>query len=251
MTWEVREESCKELQPALRRTLSQEVVEHLLQFISRGETPTLRLPPEHVLCQRLQVSRTALREGLSALSHLGVIQTHGKAKIGSTIAARSQLLNQDGVLVAREEVEHPLEVRALLEPPMAALAAERATAQALGDVERWLSLMRQASDDHALVVEYDSGFHVAIARATGNPTLVYMVSAIADALTTTRELSLSAPHGVANALSGHRAILDALRAHDPVAAQAAMSAHIQAVAQLIQDQRAPAEPSPPTPSSLR
>lgn len=237
MDLNVGEGSSAGLRPVRRRTLSQEVVERLLRFIASGDAPVRRLPPEPVLCEQLEVSRTALREGLSALSQLGVIQTRGKARIGSTVAARSQLLSRDGVALVREGVEHPLEVRALLEPPMAALAAGRMTAQALSDIERFLALMREAGEEHELIVEYDSGFHVAIARATGNPTLVYMVSAIADALAATRELSLAAPGGVETALSGHQTIVDALRAHDSAAAQAAMHAHIQDVAQLLRQNR--------------
>ncbi len=93
--------------------------------------------------------------------------------------------------------------------------------------------MDHASDGPDLIVEYDSGFHVSIARSTGNPTLVHMVSAIADALASTRRLSLHAPGGTERSIAGHRAIVEALVARDPPRAENAMRAHLDDVASLI------------------
>jgi DNA-binding FadR family transcriptional regulator len=222
------------LVPVERRTLSDEVVDRLVELIAAGTSPTQRLLPEHALCDRLGVSRSALREALSALAHLGIIETRGKARIGSTVAARSHLLRRAAAATSTpEQIRHSLEARRLLEPQMAALAAERATPEALSVVRHFLDHMERAADGPDLLVDYDSGFHVAIARATGNPTLVHMVSAIADALATTRTLSLHARRGFERSMEGHRAIMDALVARDPQRAAAAMEEHLDVVEELI------------------
>jgi GntR family transcriptional repressor for pyruvate dehydrogenase complex len=96
-----------------------------------------------------------------------------------------------------------------------------------------------------MLVDYDSGFHVAIARATANPTLVHMVSAIADALASTRALSLHAPRGVERSMAGHREIMDALVARDAERARSAMEEHLAEVAALIAS--APGAESGPAP----
>lgn len=216
--------------------MSEHVLDQLLSFIAAGDSPTQRLLPEHALCDRLGVSRSALREALSGLGHLGIVETHGKVRVGSTVAARAHMIRRVAAAGSPpEQVRHSLEARNLLEPPMARLAAQRATPDALAVIEEFLELMEgQSVGGEALIIEYDSGFHVSIARATGNPTLVHMVSAIADALSSTRELSLHAPGGVARSIAGHHAIVAAIRDRDGDRAHAAMQQHLDDVAELIQ-----------------
>ncbi len=127
-----------------------------------------------------------------------------------------------------------MEARTLLEPPMARLAAERATLQSLEIIEQFLDLMERGPDGRELITDYDSGFHVSIARATRNPTLVHVVSAISDAIASTRRLSLRAPGGTELSIAGHRAILNALIDRDGPRAEATMRAHLQDVTRLIQ-----------------
>lgn len=76
------------------------------------------------------------------------------------------------------------------------------------------------------VVEYDSAFHVAIARTTRNPTLVTLVAALTDASREAREASFQPSTAVRTYLHDHRAILQAIRDGDPDKARAAMTAHL-------------------------
>ncbi len=224
-----------ELAQLRHRTLAEEVLYRLLEFIAAGDSPSQQLLPEHALCERLGVSRGALREALAGLGHLGIVETRGKTRIASTVAARAHILRQEvAANPSREGVAHAMEARVLLEPPMARLAAERATPADLDVIRRFLQLMERSADGPELIVDYDSGFHISIARSTGNPTLVHMVSAIADALASTRSLSLHAPHGAEKSIAGHHAIVEALVARDPPRAEEAMRAHLTDVAALIE-----------------
>ncbi len=227
------------------RTLAEEVLHRLLEFIAAGDSPSQQLLTEHALCERLGVSRGALREALAGLGHLGIVETRGKARIASTVAARAHLLRQTVAAdLSREGVAHAMEARGLLEPPMARLAAERATSESLESIQRFLGLMETAPDGPELIVDYDSGFHISIARSTGNPTLLHMVSAIADALASTRRLSLHAPGGAEKSIAGHHTIVDALVARDPPRAEHAMRAHLADVAALIEGAAAGGSQSP-------
>lgn len=218
------------------RSLSDEVLDRLLEFIAASSTPTQQLLPEHALCERLGVSRSALREALSGLGHLGIVETRGKARFGSTVAARAHMVRRAAATGSPlEGLQHALEARGLLEPPLARMAAERRTDAALKGIGEFLQLMEEQPPNGVdLVIDYDSGFHISIARATGNPTLVHMVSAITDALAATRVLSLHAAGGYETSMAGHRAIYAAIRDRDGTAAHAAMEAHLADVSRLVE-----------------
>jgi GntR family transcriptional repressor for pyruvate dehydrogenase complex len=222
------------IRPAKRRSLPEEIVDQLLELIASATTPKYRLPPERKLCEQLGVSRTSLREALSALSHLGVLETHGKAKMGLAPRARAQLVARAGSGAAeRELMTDPLEVRRMLEPEVAARAAERATEQEFADMGEWLRQMEEGASRGERVVEYDSAFHVSIARATRNGTIVQLVAALTDALRESRELSFMPRDAAEIALEGHRLILAALRARDADGARRAMGQHLDQVERLI------------------
>jgi GntR family transcriptional regulator, transcriptional repressor for pyruvate dehydrogenase complex len=221
------------IRPTRRRTLTQEIVEQLLDFVAGQGTPEQRLPSERRLCERLGVSRTSLREALAALVELGVLDARGKIKYGNGPRARAQLIARGAKAPGdRQLITDPLEARRMLEPEVAAMAASRANEQALDEVRTWVRLMDGVAR-HTEVLDCDCGFHVAIARATGNGTLVQLVRALTDSLRESRELSFIPPESVALALDGHRVILDALEGRDPRKAREAMSAHLDQVEQLI------------------
>jgi GntR family transcriptional repressor for pyruvate dehydrogenase complex len=222
------------LRPARRRSLTEEIVTQLLHMLADSPPPEARLPTERVLCERLEVSRASVREALSALSQLGVVETRGKGKYGSTAGAHALLLARETTDVYEQELlRHPLEARQLLEPHVAALAARRRTDKHLAEIEHWLSQMQGAQERDEQIVSYDSAFHVSIARATHNPTLVRLVRTLTDSLSASRALSFSAEHAKETAISGHAGILDALRDADPARARRAMTRHLDEVERLI------------------
>src|SRR5262249_20997990 len=213
-----------------QRSLSEEIVNELLELIAASDTPGHLLPPERLLCERLEVSRASLREALSALNHLGVLEVRGKRKYGNPVRARAHLVARSTAGGAEQElVTDPIQVRRMLEPEIAAMAAEHATEQALDEIEQWLRLMREGVRRGERIVEYDSSFHVAIARATSNRMLVQLIGALTDALIESRELSFGPREAAETALSGHTAILDALRTRDRERAREAMRKHLNDV----------------------
>jgi DNA-binding FadR family transcriptional regulator len=233
------------LRPTRRRSLPHDVADQLIELIASSTGGEVALPPERRLCEQLSVSRNVLREALSALDHQGVVETRGKARVGVTARARAALVARvPSGGPERELVLDPIEVRRMLEPEAAALAAQRAGEDAIGELERWLGRMKEGVARGERVVEYDSAFHVAIAQATGNHTLVALIGALTDALRDSRERSFT-PDGAAEAaIDDHRAIVTAIRARDAPAAEQAMRAHLARVEDLIRASLAQAPPGP-------
>jgi DNA-binding FadR family transcriptional regulator len=221
--------------PTQRRNLPHEVTAQLLELIAASSSPDLVLPAERQLCVQLSVSRNVLREALAALHQAGVIETRGKTRIAHVGSARAQLISQlpDDPGSEGDMVLDPIEVRRMLEPEVASVAAKRASPDGVREIERWVSLMADAAERGEAVVDYDSAFHVAIARATGNRTLVELVRALNDALKPSRALSFRPERAAALALEDHQSILTAIRDQDGPAARKAMRRHLDRVERLI------------------
>lgn len=220
--------------PASRKRLTQQLVEQLLELVSASGSPEVALPAERRLCEQLDVGRNALREALSALEHLGVLETRGKRHVASRSRARAQLVARVGETESSSKLLFdPQEVRGILEPDAAALAAERADDEALAEIERWITLMAEAIERDESVVDYDSAFHVSIARATRNHTMVELVGALTDALHESRELSFRPAQAPREALEDHRRILAAIRAGERDGAAREMRAHLARVEDFI------------------
>jgi GntR family transcriptional regulator, transcriptional repressor for pyruvate dehydrogenase complex len=222
------------VRPARRKSLPEEITEQLLELIAAETAEEPRLPSERLLSEQLGVSRASLREALSALNELGVLDTRGKTKYARTARARAALVAR----VASKEPEQelildPLEVRRMLEPEVAARAAERLSERDLRELERWLHLMEEAASRGERFIEYDSAFHVSIARATRNHTLIQLVAALTDVLREGRERSFEPPEAAKRALDDHRLILGALTARDSGKARRAMRTHLRHVEELV------------------
>jgi GntR family transcriptional repressor for pyruvate dehydrogenase complex len=217
-----------------RRSLPEEIVDQLLELIAADVADEQRLPPERAFAEQLGVSRASLREALSVLNELGVIESRGKAKYARTARARAALVARVAATEPEQElITDPIEVRRMLEPEVAARAAERVTARGLSELDSWLRLMEEAASRGERFIEYDSAFHVSIARATGNRTLVHLIAALTDVLRESRERSFDPAEAVERALDDHRLILSALHARDPYAARRAMRQHLDHIEDLI------------------
>lgn len=214
-----------EIRPLRRATLYQEIVEQLQELILEGElAPGERLPTERDLAERFGVSRTTVRQALAALEARGLIESHvgsgtylAKSEKGFTIAVLAQLL--DG---ARLRLAEALEVRAILEPAVARMAAQRAKAEDVGAIRQALEAMERAEDP----LQSDLAFHAAIAQASRNRLMRTVLEALASRLRESRQLSLTAPGGLEQSLEDHRRILAAISARDAGAAETAMREHI-------------------------
>ena len=185
-----------------------------------------KLPSERDLADMLQVSRPTVREAMIALEVSGLIEV--RVGSGIYVAARPK---RTGIVDAGVGPFEILEMRLVVEPRACALAAERITDDQLAELASVYAEMER-NDQTPVVESVDRRFHVAIAEATENAALASTVDWLWD-LRVQSGLSkgfhrLIIDEGVYPALSEHGAILAALQARDPDAAQTAMRLHLEA-----------------------
>jgi DNA-binding FadR family transcriptional regulator len=198
------------------------------QIISSRLPPGKPIPPETTLCANLNISRTALREALIVLASKGLVEA--RQKIGTVVRPREEwnMLDADILTwrVESPEADHVIaelyELRKLIEPLAASLAASEATRR---DIERLRTAyddMVVAGDDGAKVLDPDVRFHRAVIAATGNSLFASVGIIIAAALEVNFKTIKDSPRGHAWALPLHKAVVDAIAAHDSKAARVAM-----------------------------
>lgn len=215
-----------------RARLSNAIVSDYLRKIGAGEIePGAPLPPESVLCETYGVGRSVVREALQALDAKGFIVVRQGSV--ATVAPKYHwhVLDQEFLEVTNAEEYFVLlqEARELLEPRLAAIAATRASDDAIdemADINHQLATVKDSPSQHA---ELDIAFHDAVARATDNAILVSMHSSITGLGQRTRSASAAVPGAIDRAVMWHEQIVDALRARDSIGASAAMHLHLRQV----------------------
>ncbi len=218
--------------PIKTKKIWEEIVDQLKAMITNGELkPGDKLPSERDLAESLNVSRASVREALTTLEAIGILEINPgegtfirQTSDAETFAPLTLLLT-----VERNPEAQMMEVRRVLETEMASLAAQRATAENLDRIEKSLLLMKSAKNTHD-AVDADLRFHFAIAEATQNTILLRLMNTIADlmhhSLRTDRENLYSHPPTGQRILREHDAIFLAIRNHDPEFARNAMLEHI-------------------------
>ena len=193
--------------------------------------PGDRLPPERELAERFQVSRSSLREAIRALALQGlVVSRPGAGTFVSTESVETILsIIAGSINGCRNYLSDIFEVRHLLEPQIAALAAERATTEDIQSMARSLEEQAGQIDRGETGVEGDTAFHFAMTRATHNQALVRVMSTIADVVRQSRDQSLQTPGRPQRSLASHRRILDIISKGEAEAARPAMEHHLSDV----------------------
>jgi GntR family transcriptional repressor for pyruvate dehydrogenase complex len=232
--------------PVKSARLYEQIVEQIQESITSGDLQAgQRLPPERELAEQFNVSRTAVREAVKALREKGLVEIHrGRGTFVADISnSTREIVRGSFDLLMRVEAEHAfnnlLEVRSMLEPQIAAMAAEQATAADITALEEAIETMDEALDDAQTFIRTDHEFHLILARATQNVLIPVLIDAIVELLMEQRARIFKVEGGPEHGQFHHRRILAAMKQKDPVAASQAMKAHLE---QVIVDSRAAAEP---------
>jgi GntR family transcriptional regulator, transcriptional repressor for pyruvate dehydrogenase complex len=224
-----------DLRPIPRSPLYEQVADRLRAFIDAQQLqPGDRLMAERELSARLGVSRTSVRQALTALKVQGLVEIrHGEGVFLSR--EPRDVIPTLASEIAGSEVDHPMiwEVREGIEAQAARLAAARRDD---GD----LRAMRAALDEMAASIaagddgiEGDRHFHLAVVAAARNPLLSKLMAELAELVDRTSEASLTHAGRPTVSLEGHRAILDAIASGDGDAAAERMRAHVETSREVI------------------
>lgn len=212
--------------PGLLRGLHGETVETLGSRIVKGYyTPGSQLPPQQ-LERELGISSTVLREAMRVLAAKGLVES--RQKLGTVVRPRSAWSLLDADLLRWQEgnedasfLDDLAEVRFIIEPAAARLAAARRTDQDLEELRDALRAMIDAGTDGSGVVDADIAFHRALLQAAHNELLSRMEFILESGLRA-RDMLVHNRSGWPDSVPVHRAILFAVEAGDSAAAEHAV-----------------------------
>jgi GntR family transcriptional repressor for pyruvate dehydrogenase complex len=205
------------------------VTRRLLDYFTSGRIERGgRLPSERRLAESLGVGRSAVREALAALELLGVVSVRPGS--GTYLkSSASELLPQTlswGLLLDEPRTRELIDVRHALEVQAARLAATAATPEVVAGLEESVATMAVHGQDYPVFVEADMRFHQLLGAGTGNVTLADLLTTLRSLLRVWVERAVAYDEHTRVTRSEHGAVLEAVRAHDPDRAAAAMDRHM-------------------------
>jgi GntR family transcriptional repressor for pyruvate dehydrogenase complex len=214
-----------------RRRLYQQIAENIEELILNGTySPGSRLPAEQELADQYEVSRNVIREALKSLKEVGLVSIRtgsGTYVCQPTTEPASEALHRflrhstDGFTIA-----HFYEIRRMLEPDSARLAAQRADEDDLRAIRASLESMEAHREDSEAWSHADLDFHLAIAAATHNPLIHSILYPLVDPLRKVIAAGHAHPSGAKAGLEAHKRITAAIEERAPERAHQCMLDHL-------------------------
>ena len=213
--------------------LYEQIVQQVEESIQKGALKLgAQLPPERELAEQFGVSRTAVREAVKALREKGVVEAYpgrGTFITGGTSYSIRQSLDRMMKMGQAEGSVFLAEVREILEPEIAALAAKRADQENLAAMREEVAKMDAAKKDPDAFIEADLDFHLALAEAAANPIILSLIDSIVGLLREQRMRIFHVEGGPERGQYHHKRIMEAVEKGDPLGAREAMKAHLRQV----------------------
>jgi GntR family transcriptional repressor for pyruvate dehydrogenase complex len=224
--------------------LYEQIVQQVEESIHKGAMkPGDQLPPERELAQQFGVSRTAVREAVKALREKGLVEAYpGRGTFITDGTSYSMRQSLDRMLrVGQAEGSGFLaEVREILEPEIAGMAATRADTEDLASMREQIRIMDEARKDPDAFIEADLDFHLTLAEAAANPIILSLIDSIVGLLREQRMGIFQVEGGPERGQYHHKKIMEAIEHKDSAGARAAMKAHLRQVRE--DSRRAPGGP---------
>jgi GntR family transcriptional repressor for pyruvate dehydrogenase complex len=222
-----------QFKPVESRRLYQQIADQIREMIDRGgfEAGT-KLPAERDLAVQLGVSRPSLREAMIALDVEGRVEVRSGSGVYVSTAKPGPVPARTAAM--GESPSQLMEARSVIEGEVVTLACARTTPESLARLREVLKEMEAAIERRRARVDLDRQFHLTLADMSGNAVLSRLVGELFDERHSPISAKISSRFESTRtwkiALKEHEAILKALETRDPIAAQAAMRAHLKASA---------------------
>ena len=215
-----------------RRSVTMDTAALIKDMISDGRLgPGARLPSERTLSEALGVSRPSVREAIRSLVAMHILEArHGSGTYVSSLSL-DELLRplQFAVTLADSGIRDLFDVRALIEPGAAALAAQRATDEELAEIERTATTSTAPELNQEQRGEADIEWHDLIVRCSHNGLLINVAQSISLLSVESRAITVRIPGILDQAVEDHDRIAKAICSRKPAAAQKAMHRHLENV----------------------
>src|ERR1035437_2005081 len=213
--------------------LYEQIVQQIEESILKGSLKLGdQLPAERELAQKFGVSRTAVREAVKALTEKGLVEAFSGRGTFITDGTQQAIKQSLDLMIKIGQPEGSVqlaEVREILEPEIAALAAIRCEEQHLASMREAVAVMDQAKQDPDAFIEADLDFHLALAEAAANPISLSLLDSIVGLLREQRLRIFNVEGGPDRGQYHHKRILEAVREHDAEKARASMRAHLKQI----------------------
>jgi GntR family transcriptional repressor for pyruvate dehydrogenase complex len=212
-----------------KNLLSERIAARLLLLIKDRELrPGDRLPPERELSAMMNVSRPSLREALSALSIMGVINhMHGSGTFVASLEPARLIEHLDFILSLDNSTLLDLfEARRIIEVNLSGIAAEKITNAEIDGLEHCLALSEETYNNPKRFSECDLEIHTRISDAAHNKILSILMATINKLNVYSRTRTGEFPDVREQSVLAHKRIILAIKSHDPIAARAAMKEHL-------------------------
>ncbi len=219
-------------EPLARRTYVADVIRTIKDMILDGRlAPGQRLPPERALSEALGVSRPTVREAIGSLQAMNILESrHGAGTFVASLSVEELLRPLQFVLsLADGGLEHLFEVRLLLEPGAAALAAVRADEDDIAAIRACAERAEAEIGKPELMPALDAELHERIVLASGNPLLVHLHAATSALGAESRSYTTRLPGVLDDTIAEHGEIVAAIAAGDDEGARLAMETHLRRV----------------------
>lgn len=224
------------MKPASTLSLPDRLSVDLERLILDGElAPGDRLPPERSLAELFGVSRVSIREALRELENRGLIDRKpGRGTVVLSPGDRSGIAEQIGEAVnsADAVIRDIMELRAIVEPPIARITAGRATPRDIAQLQELVEAMEKEVTGERYA-ELDRAFHQSIAQYTHNPLLELINEQIAQQIAPSRGSRYQTRERRQISSAAHRRIFEAIADGDGDRAEAEARAHVLDIAQQI------------------
>jgi GntR family transcriptional repressor for pyruvate dehydrogenase complex len=215
--------------PIKKAKVYEEIVAKIKDMIEKGRFKSGdQLPVERELAEVFRVSRSSVREALRSLESQGFIESRqgdGTYIANQPVEALVSPL-ASVILTEKDDQMELFEMRRMIEPDLAYLAAERATDEEIDLLEKVLALQEEQIGRGDYSPDVDRNFHYIMARAAKNKALLRITDNIIDLLAESRELYLQVDGRPQKSILRHREVLEAIRARDPERAEKCMLDHL-------------------------
>ena len=221
--------SNKVLIPVVRTTLTADICRQMVNHLIRGVWGEgEKIPAERDLCKQLGVGRASLREALKALEIMGMIET--RLGDGTYVCKRSEFFSRPLLWAiasgSEADVRELIEARMLIEVELAGMAAERAKALDVRQLEEQLAQMEKSKANPQEFVQADVNFHLAIARAASNGILMNALHLIRNLLQQWILRAVATKGVPEKACAQHKRLLLTIKNRDSAAARKEMRKHL-------------------------
>jgi GntR family transcriptional repressor for pyruvate dehydrogenase complex len=218
----------------------EDIVQQVISLIEGGKLKQGdQLPSERELTEIFKVSRTTVREAIRTLESMKLLQCrpgNGTYVLATSEEALIQPLAA-ALFNAKDDIRDIFYIRKIIEPHVAQLAAENATAQEIEEMEEILRRQEICIERGENSIEADSAFHNLIASATKNRVMERLIIALVDLLKQSREKSLmdddEDDKRSTRSLEGHRRVLSAIKNGDCEGARTSMLQHLEAIERIV------------------